>query len=92
MNGEEWDVADNVDQRVTVGLNEFQISHFKGCVEWPNGSHAPYAEYWEVCLPGGYDPEFDVVSSRTSHEVAMKQMETFIADAKLALEALKGMA
>lgn len=92
MNGEEWDVADNVDQCVTVGVNEFKVSHFKGCIVWPNGTHGPYGECWEVCLPGDYEPEFDVASSRTSHDSVVGQLETFIADAKLALEALKGMA
>jgi hypothetical protein len=88
--GEEWDVADNVDQHVTVGTNKFEVSHFKGCRQYYSGGRGSYQEYWEVCLPHQCD-EFDVASSRTSHDAAVSQLETFIAEAQLALEALKGM-
>lgn len=89
MNGEEWDVADNVDQNVTIGTNKFGVSHFKGCRQHWGCGQAQYEEYWDVYLPHQCE-EFDIVSS-ASHEAAVRQMETFIAEAQLALEALKGM-
>ncbi len=92
MNGEEWDVVDNVSQSITVGGEyRFEIVHFKGCPDYGRERKGSYTEYWEVSTPSDYDC-FDVASSRTSHEDAVRQMEMFIADANLALEALKGMA
>lgn len=89
MIGEQWDPADNVDQMITVGNNKFCVRHFKGRYDYPHSS-SPYSEYWEVNLPHQCD-DFDVAFSRTSYGDAVKQMESFVAEAKLALEALKGM-